>query len=196
MIAETIKAAWPQMRGVTVDMQTIRVTDPAKRRRYIYFTPRPAQIALIYYDRGIMPEPFEVRLERAGQIISTRRLRHKDAVARRAASVVTKRKNRAVTNEHRDLADVRLQGPDVKERRRQVTRALHKTFDDPAASLGPARAVSYDGSFHGAHSSAMVVGGQPPPLGNMLGGDLPPKEQRKPANMARMRRFGLKQMIE
>jgi hypothetical protein len=89
-----------------------------------------------------------------------------------------------------------LQGPEVEQRRRQVTRALHKTFDDPTASLGPARAVSYDGSFHGAQASAMVVGGQPPPLGNMLGGDLPPKEQRKLANMARMRRFGLKQMIE
>lgn len=68
MIAETIKQTYPHLRGVTADLATIRASDPEKRLRYIYLTPRNAQLALIEFDRGIVPEPFTVTLWRAAQI--------------------------------------------------------------------------------------------------------------------------------
>jgi hypothetical protein len=63
MIADAISAHLPGVRNISVDMMTIRWSDPEKGWRYIYLTPRAAQYALIYYDMGLEPKPFtfEVR---------------------------------------------------------------------------------------------------------------------------------------
>jgi hypothetical protein len=67
MIAEAVKAAFPEASYVSVDLQTIRFSDPVKRLRYTYLTPRIAQIALIDFDQEVTPEPFDFTLRR-GQV--------------------------------------------------------------------------------------------------------------------------------
>jgi hypothetical protein len=69
MIAEAVKVAFPGATRVSVDLQTIRFTDPQKRLRYTYLTPRVAQIHLIEMDQGRREHiiPFRFRL-RKGQV--------------------------------------------------------------------------------------------------------------------------------
>jgi hypothetical protein len=71
MIAEAVKLAVPGARHVSVDLQTIRFTDPSLPVRYTYLTPRPAQVALIEFDQGRVTQPFSVQL-RGGAITATR----------------------------------------------------------------------------------------------------------------------------
>jgi hypothetical protein len=68
MIAEAIRQQLPTATGIAVDLATMRWTDPAKKLRYVYLTPRAAQIALIDYDRGINPQPFAFKLHRAVRV--------------------------------------------------------------------------------------------------------------------------------
>lgn len=68
VIADALKAAVPAARAITVDLQTIRFTDPASERRYVYFTPQGAQVVLVKFDQGIKPEPFLLKLGRPCQI--------------------------------------------------------------------------------------------------------------------------------
>ena len=65
MIAEAIKEAYPGASSVSVDIQTCRFTAPEKGLRYVYLTPRMAQVALLDFDQGILPEPFEITLKAA-----------------------------------------------------------------------------------------------------------------------------------
>jgi hypothetical protein len=65
MIAEAIAAAVPHARYISVDLATIRFTDLLAGVRYVYLTPRTAQIALLAFDQGEKPEPFSFRLEGA-----------------------------------------------------------------------------------------------------------------------------------
>lgn len=52
MIADAVKECCPTAQYITVDLQTIRFTDPAKRQRVKYLTPAAAQSALLKFDRG------------------------------------------------------------------------------------------------------------------------------------------------
>lgn len=65
MIAEAVKEAVPEAQNVAVDLQTIRWSDPITRRRYIYLTPRVAQVALVKFDQGEHSEPFSFQLKGA-----------------------------------------------------------------------------------------------------------------------------------
>lgn len=67
MIAEAVKQAYPGAAFVSVDLQTIRFSDPGKGERYTYLTPRISQVALINFDQGHAPEPFQFQL-RNGQV--------------------------------------------------------------------------------------------------------------------------------
>jgi hypothetical protein len=67
VFAEAVKAAFPGALKVAVDLQTIRFTDPKRGLRYTYLTPRPVQIAIINFDQGVRPEPFDIQL-RNGQV--------------------------------------------------------------------------------------------------------------------------------
>lgn len=73
MIADAIRAALPEVTTVSVDLSTIRFTDPAKRQRYIYLTPDIAQQALVDFDQGITNEPFLFRLTKAVQVVESGR---------------------------------------------------------------------------------------------------------------------------
>jgi hypothetical protein len=86
MISEALRQLLPTATGLSVDLATIRLTDPAKKLRYVYLTPRQAQIALIDYDRGINPKPFAFRLHRAVQVTRGR------AVAVAAGTVANNRR--------------------------------------------------------------------------------------------------------
>jgi hypothetical protein len=62
MIAEAVKAALPHVRHVSVDIQTIRFSDPQNRVRFVYLTPRLGQTALVRFDAGDKIEPFRMQL--------------------------------------------------------------------------------------------------------------------------------------
>ena len=62
MIAEALKLSVEGATGVSVDLQTIRFSDPILRRRYTYLTPRIAQLALVDFDQGRKPPPFSFKL--------------------------------------------------------------------------------------------------------------------------------------
>ena len=65
MIAMAVKDAIPMATSIAVDIQTIRFSLPEKRIRCTYLTPRIAQTAIIQYDQGVMPKPFEFKLSGA-----------------------------------------------------------------------------------------------------------------------------------
>lgn len=73
MVAEAIREHFPKAKFIAVDIQTIRFSDMEKKERYTYLTPRGAQHAIIKFDQGIKPEPFEFRL-RGAQITRACRL--------------------------------------------------------------------------------------------------------------------------
>jgi|SRR5215471_3626750 len=81
MIAEAIKLAVPNARHISVDLQTIRFSDPEKMLRYTYLTPRRAQVAIIRFDQGMHSEPMSITLrdghvtKSAGFAPETRRAR-------------------------------------------------------------------------------------------------------------------------
>lgn len=64
-IADAIGEQLPDARNISVDLQTIRWSDPTVGSRYIYLTPRCAQELLIAVDEGwedlIHPIRFELR---------------------------------------------------------------------------------------------------------------------------------------
>ena len=65
MIADAVRAAVPDATNISVDLATIRFTDPKARQRYIYLTPRIGQLALIAFDSGEKPAPFRFLLRGA-----------------------------------------------------------------------------------------------------------------------------------
>ena len=68
MIAEALRKALPEARNISVDLATIRFSDPEKRLRYIYLTPRQAQVALVLFDQGKHNDPFTIFL-RGAQVV-------------------------------------------------------------------------------------------------------------------------------
>lgn len=72
MIAEAVKMAVPDARHVSVDIATIRFSDPARNVRFTYLTPRKAQEALVAFDQGDI-----------GLRAFSLTLRHQDAIVTR-----------------------------------------------------------------------------------------------------------------
>lgn len=64
-IADSIAKHIPNARNVSVDLQSIRWSDPTIGKRYVYLTPRCAQEFLIAFDEGwedlVQPIRFELR---------------------------------------------------------------------------------------------------------------------------------------
>ena len=58
MIADAIKAQYPHLTRISVDIQTIRFTDLHKGERYIHLTPRVAQEGVVKFDQGVPQEAF------------------------------------------------------------------------------------------------------------------------------------------
>jgi hypothetical protein len=85
MLAESIKEAFPNAKTVSVDLQSCRFTDPDRGLRYTYLTPRTAQKALIDFDQGIQPQPFEITLKNA-HVTRAPGVKLKEKLARQAES--------------------------------------------------------------------------------------------------------------
>jgi len=62
MIATAIKEKIPTARWVLVDLQSIRWTDRVAGQRFVCLTPKPAQRALLDYDKGLDVKPFNFTL--------------------------------------------------------------------------------------------------------------------------------------
>ena len=73
MIAEAVKSTLPGMRAVSVDLATIRFTDPSRKQRLVFLTPRVAQRALVDFDQGNQVEPFSFVLARPAQVLRSAR---------------------------------------------------------------------------------------------------------------------------
>jgi hypothetical protein len=71
MIADAIKAAVPKAKAVSVDLASIRWTDPRAGKRYLYLTPPSVQAALIRFDNGQKPTPFRFTLRQPAQIANS-----------------------------------------------------------------------------------------------------------------------------
>jgi hypothetical protein len=68
MIADALRAALPDAKKISVDLQTIRFTDPSKAQRFTYLTPTIAQDYLVAFDQGLPLEPFEFVLHAPVQV--------------------------------------------------------------------------------------------------------------------------------
>jgi hypothetical protein len=97
MIADAVKRDVPGAKGISVDIQTIRWSDPEKGLRYTYLTPRDAAVALVRFDQGVKPKPFGFRL-RGAQVTTMHRkekggklARHKLGKKRLSASPTEKK---------------------------------------------------------------------------------------------------------
>src|SRR6516165_8567350 len=69
MISESIRNQLKGVTAITTDLMTVRYSDPEKGLRYIFHTPRTAQVALMRFDAGKPIKPFTFRL-RGGQVVS------------------------------------------------------------------------------------------------------------------------------
>jgi hypothetical protein len=69
MIAEAIRNKLKGATTISVDLMTIRYSVPEKGLRYIFHTPRTAQIALMNFDAGVPVKSFEFNLK-GGQAVS------------------------------------------------------------------------------------------------------------------------------
>jgi hypothetical protein len=64
-IAEAVQELFPNAKRISVDLQTIRWTDPKKGLRYTFLTPRAAQDFLVRFDRGEALPAFKMHLRGA-----------------------------------------------------------------------------------------------------------------------------------
>ena len=69
VIADSIRNSIPGVNRVSVDLQTIRFTDPVSQKRYIYLTPPMAQVVLLAFDQGVRPNAQRIRLGKPIQIV-------------------------------------------------------------------------------------------------------------------------------
>lgn len=172
MIAEAIHQTYPALTHIVADLQAIRVTDPEKRIRFVWMTPRPAQLALIDFDDGKQPAPFEFKLTRPSTITRS------PAGARRGQVPRTKDQRRdADAERHRNtraVADA-IRAPNMDEPffpPAEYARQVVAAMDDPNANLGPAVMLSPPESNRDS-ASPIQVGGNPPrrthgPHGNII----------------------------
>jgi hypothetical protein len=70
MIADAVAEAVPHASYISVDLATIRFSDMNAGKRYVYLTPRHAQEALLDFDQGKKPEPFNLRLAGAHVLLT------------------------------------------------------------------------------------------------------------------------------
>jgi hypothetical protein len=99
MVADSVKAAFPDAEYVSVDLATVRFTDPRKGLRYTYLSPRSVATALVQWDAGIVPEPWKFRIRnghvtRAGK--RTASLAQQQTPKQRAARVKVGKKAAAL----------------------------------------------------------------------------------------------------
>lgn len=170
MIAEAVKAALPHARQVSVDIQTIRYSDPRTRARYIFLTPRLAQSALVAFDAGEEIEPFKVQL-RNPHITTMSTRAHPERQTKPEAELTEH--EREVRQQKRDiLADARSrlakrQSPPVESTPRQRTPKLTGQTSHKPGPKG------------GGSPLPRLEGGESPPKGALASGGKIPAGRRR-----------------
>jgi len=71
MVAEAIQAQHPKWRNISVDVATIRWTNPKTRMRYTALTPDSIRGAILAFDQGEPVRPFSFTLTPVHRIRST-----------------------------------------------------------------------------------------------------------------------------
>jgi hypothetical protein len=135
LIADAIKAQYPHLSGVVVDMATIRVTDRKRGLRFTYLTPDDAQMVLLSFDQGWSNPTSELTIRRAVKVSKITRGRGKGG----AADTAARRAARLSELEERTAAGEQL----TRQERAALTR-LRKPYtpvDRPTTS-GPPRIAS------------------------------------------------------
>lgn len=99
MIADAIKVRIPKAQFISVDVQSIRFTNPETRIRYKYFTPLSGQQSLVNFDLGKKVKPFALTL--------------KDGVKESIIKATMKRRKRA---DSRKRTHMPLKGKSYKSR--------------------------------------------------------------------------------
>lgn len=175
MIADAVKEAAPWARHVSVDIQTIRFSDPTTRARYVYLTPRLAQEALLDFDAGDEITPFKVQL------------RNPHITTMQHSKVPPRPRTEAQQEQDKLLAD-----------QRRETLAKHRgigSTNGPRAADAPAKrgrtkmtrnTEGQPGPNGGGSALPRISGGKPPPVGVLAAG----KRGNVPA--ARRRQYGLR----
>lgn len=97
MIAEAIQAARPHWKNISVDLATIRWTNPKTSKRYIALTPPDAGVALVEFDRGEAVEPFTLNLTPVQEIPLRRDKSGRQRSAQNQAQLRIDDQGRAVT---------------------------------------------------------------------------------------------------
>jgi len=104
LIGDTIMRDHPELTSVSVDMATIRATDRKRGERYIYLTPEPAKMLLLFFDQEFSQpqgsEDFYVqhavqitRLETSKARTQRRQERRAELEAKEAEGTLTPREN-------------------------------------------------------------------------------------------------------
>lgn len=170
MVADAIIASVPGSKGASADIATLRFSNPDKGLRYIYMTPRRVQEAILAFDLGEKPDPFEFRL-RAGQTIR--------AGGRRGG------KPRPPKSPRQQEALKRLHD---LQKRDAPPEELEGRFDEEQRI--PAQ-LANDRNY-GPGSVPVRSGGQAPPIGALSGGTTGgriPKNRRRSFGLRSMDRF-------
>jgi hypothetical protein len=178
MISEAIQVAAPDLATISTDLQSIRFTDPKRRLRFAYMTPRIAQLALIDFDQGVQPEPFSFWLRRPSTITRHHggKSKGRTDAEKRAAKRKREREIRALQDQIRAPEGTEEPWQPPAEYAAKVVAAL----DDPNADLGPA--VMLMAPTANETGAPITVGGNPP----MHGGG---------RNIVRKRMFGLRELV-
>lgn len=110
LVADAIKAQYPKLTGINVDMATVRVSDKKIGYRFIYLTPDDSQLALLFFDQGWDRQPGQLIIKGAVQILpmkssggrrtspEARAARIAELEAKQAAGTATRPERAALTN--------------------------------------------------------------------------------------------------
>lgn len=187
MIADAVKAAVPNARNISVDLQTIRFSDPVKRMRYVYLTPRMAQLALVDFDGGEKPEPFTFRLDRA-HIVA---MKDPGAAKDPKRTAMTPAKTRALAKARASRAQERQAPQTPAERRNEVKRGERAAINADKLR-GKGQIVDHGDEGH----VPSVVGGKVPPIGPLASGSIGRErkshKKSRETPVSRRRQFGLR----
>lgn len=177
LVADAIKAQYPQYGRVEVDMATVQIWDYKRGERYVYLTPPSVANVLLGFDQGwpvAIDAPLHIR--RAVQILPIRRAA---SGAHSTGAVRERRRERIAELEQKQEA-----GEDLTSGEK---RSLTQLKNNEAAPPPPERPTS--------HGPAQVV--EQPPASKerptIRGGRPPIKPPRNPNLLAgRNRHFGAK----
>jgi hypothetical protein len=189
MVADAIRLAMPHVRSVSVDLATIRFTDPAKHQRYVYLTPYHVQRSLIDFDQGVHNQAFNFHLRKAAQVLESGYKTTQDGTKKRPS-----RANQGVVGASSRKQPIRLGGEHLpvgdlssKSTKRKTTGTMPPASKVAAATKKPSRQQRIDATYKAAEKAA-ADRAKGKPVADASNITLAPTNER------RVREFGLKQL--